>query len=167
MLDREREEFFDTRVTGRAEIWSTLKVVTGLLQAGEIETAQGIIDAAGITVPTGDLINGVYDEQGNLYQMSRQILADPTNIAPEEENPPGGTAGEESEECDEELEKRKEEKGKGVLKTEDMVKVKARLSDRGGPDVDVNIGKDENVRVLARIIKEEAGVSIVEKCLSH
>ncbi|KAL8950127.1 MAG: hypothetical protein Q9222_003827, partial [Ikaeria aurantiellina] len=54
-LLKERTEFFDTRVTGHAEIWGSLRLVTDLLRAGEVESAQGILDAAAITVPTGDL----------------------------------------------------------------------------------------------------------------
>ena len=155
-MDRERVEFFETRVTGHAEIWATLKVVVGLLHEDDIPTAQSILDAAAITLPTGDLKNGAYDEAGNLYQMPDHIVSDPTNIILDQ--PRDDVKGELSTEGtdEEEIERKRDEKGKSVVK--DMVRVKARLSDRGGPDVVVSVGKDQVVRTLARKIAEEANV---------
>ncbi len=159
-LERERQEFFDTRVTGRSEIWGTLRVVVGLLAEGEIQTAQGILDASAITLPTGDLINGAYDEVGNFYQMPEHIISDPTNVVlpSQDDVPKGGNTGEETGE--EEAERRREEKGKTVLKSGDILKVKARLSDRGGPDIIIPLGKEQSTRVLIRRIQEEADVGI-------
>ncbi|KAI9881042.1 MAG: hypothetical protein M1830_008924 [Pleopsidium flavum] len=159
-LEREREEFFETRVTGRQEIWCTLKMVVGLMMGGDLETAQGIIDAAGVTLPRGDLISGAYDEMGNFYQMPELVISDPANvISGSHEGVIEDAKTERGEEIDEEeLERRREEKGKGVLKTGDTIKIKARLSDRGGPDVQILLGKDQNVRVLARKVQEEAGI---------
>ena len=158
-LDRERQEFFDTRVTGHAEIWATLKVVVGLLADGDITTAQSILDAAAITVPTGDLKNGAYDEAGNLYQMPEHVISDPQNVLLDqhEENKKGEVSNEAIEE-DDAVERKREEKGKSVLKNGDIIKVRARLSDRGGPDVVIQLGKDQAVRLLARRVQEEANV---------
>lgn len=158
-LDRERQEFFDTRVTGRQEIWATLKVVVGLLAQGEIQDAQGILDASAITVPTGDLMNGVYDEVGNFYQLPEHIISDPENLVlGSQENVSKGESGSDVTDEDE-VERRREEKGKGVLKTGEVIKVKARLSDRGGPDIIITIGREQNVRVLVRRIQEEINVT--------
>jgi len=157
-LERERQEFFDTRVTGHAEIWASVKVVVGLLADGDIATAQSILDAAAITVPTGDLKNGAYDEAGNLYQMPDHIISDPQNLAPDQVTIGKGETSNEVEDDEEELERKREEKGKAVLKTADIVKVKARLSDRGGPDVVVAIGKEQPVRTVVQRIREDAGV---------
>ncbi|KAL6718000.1 hypothetical protein ACLMJK_004085 [Lecanora helva] len=157
-LDRERQEFFETRVTGRSEIWATLKAVVGLLAEGDIPTAQSILDAAAITVPTGDLKNGVYDEAGNLYQLPDHIISDPQNLVPDQGIPGKGETSNEVTDDDEELERKREEKGKAVLKKGDILKVKARLSDRGGPDVIVTIGKDQPVRMMLQRIREEANV---------
>jgi len=156
-LARERQEFFDTRVTGHVEIWATLKSVVELLADGDIATAQSILDAAAITVPTGDLKNGAYDEAGNLYQLPEHVISDPDNLVLDQEIKNGETSNDVTDD-DEELERKREEKGKAVLKKSDMVKVKARLSDRGGPDVVVAIGKDQFVRILVRRIQEEANV---------
>ena len=165
-LDRERQEFFDTRVTGHAEIWATLKVVVGLLADGDITTAQSILDAAAITVPTGDLKNGAYDEAGNLYQMPEHVISDPQNVVlnQQEEDKKGGIPNEATDDDDDgdddAIERKREEKGKSVLKNGDLIKVRARLSDRGGPDVVIPLGKDQVVRMLVRRVQEEANVRL-------
>lgn len=146
-------------MTGRAEIWATLKVVIGLMAEGEIQDAQGILDASAITVPTGDLMNGAYDEVGNFYQLPEYIISDPRNvILGSQENIAKSESNSDLTDEDK-LERRREEKGKGVLKSGDVIKVKARLSDRGGQDVVVTIGKEQNVRVLVRRLQEEINVS--------
>ena len=164
-LDRERREFFDTRVTGHAEIWATLKVVVGLLADGDITTAQSILDAAAITVPTGDLKNGAYDEAGNLYQMPEYVISDPQNLVLNQQGEiQKGEVSNDATDDDEAIERKREEKGKAVLKTGDMIKVRARLSDRGGPDVIISLGKDQAVRTLVRRVQEELNVRL-ESCV--
>ena len=163
-LDRERQEFFDTRVTGHAEIWATLKVVVGLLADGDITTAQSILDAAAITVPTGDLKNGAYDEAGNLYQIPEHVISDPQNVVlDQQEEDRKGEISNEAADDENAIERKREEKGKSVLKTSDIIKVRARLSDRGGPDVVIPLGKDQVVRILIRRVQEEADVRM--QCL--
>ena len=134
-------------------------MVVELLAEGDTQTAQGVLDAAGVTLPTGDLNNGAYDEMGNFYQMPEQIISDPVNVVSQDIGVKGESLESDTEEMDEDdIERRREEKGKGVLKSVDTVKVKARLSDRGGPDVVILLAKDQNVRVLVRRIQDEAGV---------
>ena len=151
-------------MTGRQEIWAALKIVVGLLGEDDIQTAQGILDASVITVPTGDLVNGAYDEVGNYYQMPEHMISDPVNLIPEEKSATTEAANndrDDDEDTDEEeVERRREEKGKAVLKSGESIKVKARLSDRGGPDVVITLAKDQSVRVLVRRIQDEAGVSM-------
>jgi len=182
-LERERLEFFETRVTGRAEIWGALKNVSELLRQGELATAQGILEAAGITIPTGSLTEGCYDEQGNLYRLPEPIILDPTNVIPDgaqvrpdrTSNIDGETMvgisevkttaidsgkledPEKEEEDSEAIERRRDEKGKGSGR--DAVKVRCRLSDRGGPDVIVLLGKSQTVGTLARRVQSEADVA--------
>jgi len=132
-------------------------MVVELLCEGEVENAQGVLDAAGVTVPTGDLTNGAYDEMGNFYHMPEQVIADPENML-EEVIRDGLDKDENVDVDDEELERRREEKGKSVLKSGDLLKIKARLSDRGGPDIVVMFSKEANVRVLIRKVQEEAGI---------
>ncbi|KAK4251428.1 hypothetical protein C7999DRAFT_10921, partial [Corynascus novoguineensis] len=190
-LRRERAEFFDTRVTGREEIWQALRAALEVLWAADeaartgqyrrmseddgpseedpavaLATAQSIIDAADITLPTGDLYNGAYDAFGNYYQLTHQIVADPTNLvwspgsADEDdlEDVKGDlTADEETEReyDDDEAERRREEKGKAVVDIRNQITIRARLSD-GSRDVSVVVDKGDSVRRVARAIAEKA-----------
>ncbi|TPX24249.1 hypothetical protein DIZ76_013594 [Coccidioides immitis] len=171
-IDRERREFFDTRVTGRPEVWAALKLAISLMRSGDLPTAQSIIDAAGVTVPTGDLCDGCYDENGALYRLPQVIVSDPSNIVDArggEEDMRSGEADDEvtntklamdidsDDELEEDIEDKREEKGK--RNERDMIKVCARLSDRGGPDLTIEIGKDQSVGVLVRKIQSGAALT--------
>ena len=103
-------------------------------------------------------MNGAYDQAGNFYQMPEHVINDPNNLTLTSRDDVNEGEDTSNATDEEELERRRDEKGKGVLKSGEMVKVKARLSDRGGPDIVVCIGKEQNVRVLARRIQEEANV---------
>ncbi|KAI2472638.1 hypothetical protein F4781DRAFT_316847 [Annulohypoxylon bovei var. microspora] len=184
-LDTERADFFDTRVTGRSEVWQVLKATLEVLWeadgglsngeesadgdgAGGLATAQSILKAAEVTLPTGDLSNGVYDALGNYYALPEWIVSDPVNVA--EENSlkrsngdvrrkgDDDLTGEEdtAEELDEdEALRRREEKGKGVADVKNMVKVRARLSENL-PDVIVSVSPEETVRSFAKRVAEES-----------
>ena len=54
-LKRRREEYFDTRVTGRMEVWNAIRMAVDVLDQ-DLETAQQILNAAGISIPTGNII---------------------------------------------------------------------------------------------------------------
>lgn len=166
-LTRERDEFFDTRVTGREEIWAVLKAVVGLLAEDDIPNAQSMLDAAAITVPTGDLINGAYDQRGSLYTIPEHIINDPDNVVIDAQDEFMKREDSADDTDGDEAERRREEKGKGVIKNEDMISIKARLSDRGGPDITVSIGKDQNVRTFVRRVREEANVRGAMSLISH
>ncbi|GAB1319150.1 Ubiquitin domain-containing protein 2 [Madurella fahalii] len=192
-LRRERAEFFDTRVTGRQEIWQTLHAALEILWVADeaarngltrrvseddgpseddpaiaLATAQSILDAADITLPTGDLYNGAYDAFGNYYQLPHPIVSDPLNLvwkpgSNEDDDlddaktdlTGGEEMAEEREYADEEAERRREEKGKAVVDIRDQITIKARLSD-GSRDVNVAVDKADTVRSIARLIAEEA-----------
>ena len=140
--------------------------MVGLLADGDITTAQSILDAAAITVPTGDLKNGAYDEIGNLYQIPEHVISDPQNVVLDsQEEVKKGELSNEATDDDDEIERKREEKGKSVLKTGDTIKIRARLSDRGGPDVVIPLGRDQAVRMLVRRVQEEANVR-TESCVS-
>ena len=174
-LARERREFFETRVTGRPEVWAALSSTISLMRAGDLATAQSILDAAGITIPTGDLCEGCYDEQGVLYRLPQCILSDPENLVntasgdatPVEtgqdddiETLSDGRLATDDASGDEliaDIERRRDEKGK--TSERDLIHVQARLSDRGGPDLVLSVGKNQSVGFLARKVQQEAGVS--------
>ena len=153
--------WFDTRVTGRQEVWSAIKIACESLRDHDVDLAQGLIDAVGATVPTGDLSEGAYDEIGNFYKIPSHIAADPPNLVESSNEDEINKSGVQSEPDQDKAELRREEKGKGVLHSAELITVKARLSDRGGPDVKIAIGKEQNIRVLARRVQEEAGVGCV------
>ena len=129
-----------------------------------LATAQSILVAADITLPTGDLYNGAYDAFGNYYQLLHQIVADPQNLlwgSPEDDgldDVKTAMGGEDAQDHDDEAERRREEKGKAVVDVRDQITIRARLSD-GSRDVNVAIGKGDSVRRVARLIAEEAKVS--------
>lgn len=183
-LDRERGEFFETRVTGRSEVWAALATAISMIRAGDLATAQGIVDAAGVTIPTGDLCEGCYDEQGVLYRLPQCIVSDPENIvksssdgARSKSTPddPGEEQDEDTEALSDgklttddasgdeliadDLERRRDEKGK--TSERDLIRVRARLSDRGGPDLMLLMGKRQTVGFLARKVHQEAGVCLI------
>lgn len=192
-LDRERREFFETRVTGRPEVWAALSTAITLMRGGDLATAQSIVDAAGVTIPTGDLCEGCYDEQGVLYRLPQCIVSDPENmaqttLASANDITRDGEATQDEEDTEalsdgklatddasgdelirEDIERRRDEKGK--TSERDLIRVRARLSDRGGPDLVLSIGKGQSVGFLARKIQQEAGVcfpwSLFWKGYSH
>lgn len=139
-------------------------------RATALATAQTILTAADITLPTGDLAQGAYDLTGNYYPLPEYIVSDPVNISLVQPQPGSYrdakadfTAGEESVddedfESEDEAERRREEKGKSVLNARDQIQVKARLSE-GARDIVISIGRCERVRSVARRLMEEAGVS--------
>ena len=180
-LDRERREFFETRVTGRPEIWTALAAALSFMRDSDLETAQSIIDAAGITVPTGDLCQGCYDEQGALYRLPQCIVSDPENMVQtdaattqnyfdedddddddydDEGLSDGKLIGDDDASGDEliteDLEQRRDEKGK--TSERDLISVRARLSVRGGLDHVMSVGKNRSVGFIARKIQQEADV---------
>jgi Ubiquitin-binding domain len=177
-LARERADFFDTRVTGRPEVWQTihsaLQVLWDPLGQGAngdgsngLATAQLILSAAEITLPTGDLAQGAYDSLGNYYALPDWVVADPSNMSEDDDTAETGdgkgdvTAGEETAEelDDDEAMRRREEKGKAVMDARDQITVQARLSENSH-DVVVSVGKSESVRSVARKIQEESEVSV-------
>ncbi|WEW55823.1 hypothetical protein PRK78_001256 [Emydomyces testavorans] len=176
-IARERQEFFDTRVTGKPEVWAALKVAISLLRSGDVLTAQSIVDAAGVTVPSGDLCDGCYDENGGLYRLPQVIVSDPTNavdvVAEEREDRRSGEADDEvrnskvgvdidsDDESEADLESKSEEKGKGHER--DLITVYARLSDRGGPDLRIEIDKHQSVGVLLQKIQSQVELTSTQR----
>lgn len=68
-----REEFWETRVTGRREIWGALKAAVELMGV-DMVTAQGIVDAAGINVPTGLCDGSLWGRRGEVWRLMWVVL---------------------------------------------------------------------------------------------
>jgi len=156
-------------VTGRSEIWQALKASLEVLWSGGdpgendggLATAQMILDAAGITIPSGDLAGGAYDPFGNHYSLPESIVSDPTNMAVA---PPGNEdddkMGDEGSEVadEEEIIRRREEKGKGVVNEADLIEIGAKLSDRDSLPLKVTISKQDSVRLVIQKLFEASGL---------
>ncbi|PQE11277.1 ubiquitin domain-containing protein [Rutstroemia sp. NJR-2017a BVV2] len=166
-LDRERLEFFDTRVSGRAEIWQAINSALSVMwkggdegdEDGGVGTAQTILDAVGVTIPQGDLATGgCYDSFGEHYSLPEWVVSDPANILDEEDEGAGKVddEGEESEELDEEALRRREAKGKAKVK--EMVDVRARFQDGIHGDLIFSTGKDDSLKSLIRKITHKLEV---------
>lgn len=190
-MDRERTDFFDTRVSGRPEIWQTLHAALDVLWTADITgredpndssddnsaplalaTAQSILDAADITLPTGNLADGAYDLLGNYYQLPAHIVSDPRNIVSgdddndddrfgEAKTAEDTTAGADDDDDDfgeDEAERRRLHKGKAVVNVSDQVLAVVRMSNTAR-DLKLDVGKDESVRSIIHRIVEESNVS--------
>ncbi|OAA53046.1 Small ubiquitin-related modifier, SUMO [Cordyceps fumosorosea ARSEF 2679] len=172
-LDTERAEYFDTRVTARSEIWQTLH---GALQVlwepptqetndnGQtaLQTAQSMLNAAEISLPTGNLVNGAYDSFGNFYPLPEWVVSDPQNIIEHDQDRDGlGSGDDETQGDGEGAEMGKEEKGKNVDEGE-PIQVRARLSEAGN-DISVSVSKTDVVRNVIRKLAAEAKLSSTKK----
>lgn len=181
-MDQERADFFDTRVTGRPEIWQTVHAALKVLWdpasqdaqddgSNGLATAQMILSAAEISLPTGNLANGVYDALGNYYQLPEWIVCDPRNVQEDDQEGAKGdvsTVGDDTaadddlSDDDDEIEGRKREKGKEVIDVREQVILRARLSENGR-DIKVRITETESVRSVAKKIAQEAGLASTKK----
>lgn len=163
-LQREREAFFDTRISGRQEVWDALKMVCDLLQKGEVEQAQGIMDAVGLSCPNGRVATGkgrdkvkggVYDERGVSYELPAWVVQDPEDVLEDSEDEKTAEDGGVGEDGSSEI--KREEKGKGrAADLGEIITLRARLSDRGA-DVSVQVGMKEKVAAAVRKIQERIG----------
>jgi hypothetical protein len=154
------------------------------MRDGDLATAQSIVDAAGVTIPTGDLCEGCYDEQGVLYRLPQCIVSDPENMAKTNSVSATSTQEDIGHEPDDDMEglsdgklatddasgdeliaedaeRRRDEKGK--TSERDLIRVQARLSDRDGPDLMLLVGKNQSVGFVARKVQQEGGISIHQR----
>lgn len=128
-----------------------------------------ILSAAEISLPTGNLVNGVYDALGNYYQLPEWVVSDPQNLIQEPDASAKtdiSTAGDDTTaeddmtDDDDEIEGRKREKGKEVIDVREMVSLRARLSENG-QDIKLSISESETVKSVARKIAQHAEVSLL------
>jgi len=169
-LDREQTAFFETRVAGRTEVWLAIQAAVAEMRvsgdgADGVASAQAILDAAGVTLPTGDLADGAYDALGAFYAVPQWVVSDPEDVGVDGKDADEGDEDGDEDDEEEEAERRREEKGKAVVGEREGVKVKARLSERGGRDVVVVLGRGESVRVLARRVGVDCQVCV--PAISH
>mmetsp|Transcript_10335 Transcript_10335/g.18620 ORF Transcript_10335/g.18620 Transcript_10335/m.18620 type:complete len:144 (+) Transcript_10335:85-516(+) len=77
-LIRLRNEFWETRVEGREEMWQALRAAA---DADSDELRDQIVSAAGIRPATASsTLLACYDERGALYEVPVFCLIDPDNL---------------------------------------------------------------------------------------
>ena len=159
-------------------MWHGLKQAIECLREGDLADAQGILDAMSVTLPTGQLDEGAYDENGNLYKIPQAVISDPSDIIEDMNDGDAETVtstsgldiitakleaadGTKSSESKADSLEEKSRAAKGKTAVRDAVKVKCRLSDRGSPECDVTVvlGRSEKVALLASRIEVERDVS--------
>ncbi|SZF02398.1 unnamed protein product [Blumeria hordei] len=167
-LERERAEFFDTRTSGRPEVWQTMKAVLEILWASEdpkdatdvgLETAQQILDAAEIILPHSNISPGIYDSFGAYYPIPKHITSSPKDVIIINSSEQERKCKEDAHQSFEGTEdNRTREKGKCIIKPTELIKLRVKLSDRDAPPIQLFIDKEDTVRVVAQKILIESGV---------
>ncbi|KAJ2057310.1 hypothetical protein GGI17_005710 [Coemansia sp. S146] len=78
-LMRQRDEFWDTAAVyeGRAEIWQALRLAC---ESDDAQLAAAILESVGVSVPTGRIADGAYDELGACYDIPLYCLCAPVNL---------------------------------------------------------------------------------------
>lgn len=176
-IERERAAFFDTRVTGREEVWNALRLVCEMLRQGNVADAQTVMDTTNLSSPQGRVARdrgqhqhrgGIYDERGALYDIPAWVVTDPQDVVEddEEKDAEAGASDDDEDEAESPTniaarERRRDEKGKG--RAEDLgelMHVRVRLSDRT-TDVTVPFRRKEKVAAIIRGIQQQVGAKRV------
>ncbi|KAI9051004.1 hypothetical protein LZ554_005112 [Drepanopeziza brunnea f. sp. 'monogermtubi'] len=152
-IDEERIAFFDTRVTGKDQLWQVLRAALEILWSeggpedtdGGLATASSMLDAAGFVHNNGQLSPVVWDFNGERYEIPPEIVSYPTNLVDE--------SGDITAESEDEL---RQEKGKAVLDPNDEINVNVKLSNRGEVPLMITILKQDPVRLVTKTILEKA-----------
>lgn len=134
-----------------------------------LASAQTILEAADIRVTDGDMTKVLYDSSGAIYQLPKHIVSDPQNLdttsppamdGTKEDGDENGHGADDNEvDHEEEVLRRREEKGKAVVKENEEMKVRVRFSDSSLPDYEVSFTRGESVRSISRRIMVKNDVS--------
>ncbi|PVI07185.1 hypothetical protein DM02DRAFT_513302, partial [Periconia macrospinosa] len=140
-LDKERGDWWDTRTTGREEIWAALRLMVESLQMGEVGEAQALLDATECTCPNGMLWKGVFDGRGEWYRVAEWVVIEPEGLIDEDDETDLGHEDDED-----------------IKEDVDAVKVRCRLSTTGA-DYEIRIYKGEKMASLITKLKSKAGIN--------
>ncbi|KAJ2778302.1 hypothetical protein GGI15_004214 [Coemansia interrupta] len=90
-LQRRRDAFWETAPTyeGRAETWLALRIAC---ESADGPLACAILASAGLTVPSGRIADGAYDERGARYSVPQYCLSMPDNVADDAAGPAAAAA---------------------------------------------------------------------------
>jgi hypothetical protein len=126
-----------------------------------------MLTAAEISLPTGNLVNGAYDSFGNYYSLPEWVVSDSQNMVEDEiDKDELASAAVESDKeddinvvdaTDDETQRRRDEKGKGVVDSREQIQLRARLSENG-QDITVAVDKADPVKAVVRKIASASAV---------
>lgn len=155
-LEKERNDWWDTRTTGSPQIWAALRSMVQSLQGGNIREAQVLLDAIECTCPNGMLWRGIFDNRGEWYKVPEWIVIEPEGVVEDEDlKDEAGSVGDD------------EDKEVDVDDLGDEVQVRCRLSTTG-KDYMVNVRKGDRVATLVTNLKAKTGVSLpAPSCLGE
>lgn len=152
-LDKERNDWWDTQVTGSQEVWGAVRLAAQSVQAGKLRDAQQWLEAMECTCPTGCLWKGVYDSTGVMYRIPEWIIVEPEGIVPEgtDADATGDSLGpadgvEDAQEADDD-------------EDDEPVVVRARVS-LNGRDIVLKLRRKEPVGSIVEKIKAQAEVRL-------
>lgn len=150
-LEKERNAWWETRVTGDPQVWGLYREITDRWRRGETRKAQGLLDVVGCTCPSGKLWHGIYDATGVHYTTENALwvlFEPPEELAPEDVT------------TDEELSGQagpSKASPKGKARAGEPVKVRCRLSN-SNQDVVVQVSKGESVGILRERLGQQTNV---------
>ncbi|KTW26327.1 hypothetical protein T552_02812 [Pneumocystis carinii B80] len=155
-LIRRRKEFWETAASygGSLEIWNTLRLVLETIPEN-LATAQMIINTAGIVLPTGDLIDGCYDQRGSYYFIPPYIFSEPANLIsenPEQPNNDNLNSNIENEENEKINEPQDSE-----IENEHASEIIVRLSDTS-KDILIKIDSKDSIADMKQHVAKIAGI---------
>ncbi|KND03032.1 uncharacterized protein SPPG_02101 [Spizellomyces punctatus DAOM BR117] len=149
-LQRQRDAFWDTQpaYSGRPEIWQALRAAC---ESPSMDLAQAIVDSANITVPTGNLSDGCYDELGSNYVIPVMCIVEPKNLIVDKEG-----ASEYKNQIQGEAPSSKAEEVIIPSPTSHRPKktLVARLS--SGKDIKLSVTGEETIKELRALVEEKA-----------
>jgi hypothetical protein len=150
-LEKERNDWWDTQVTGSQEVWGAIRLAAQSLQVGKLKDAQQWLETMECTCPSGVLWKGVYDSTGVMYKVPEWLIVEPEGLVAEEEpndGAPGASGADGAQEFDDE-------------EDDEPVLVRTRVS-RTGRDVTLKIRRKETVWSIVEKLKKEAEVRLCE-----
>lgn len=121
---------------------------------GGLQTAQQILTAAEITVPSGDLADGAYDSFGAFYGLPEHVVSDPEDIVSTESLRVAN--GEEGSADTKEVPVVED---KQIPIPEVEVSIKARRSDGMVKDLVISASKKDSIQLLNKKFMDVAKVS--------
>lgn len=142
-LEHKREEFWETRIQGRVEVWNAIKLA---LEAEDEATKRVVMEAAGLSAFQQDKATSYfcYDSLGMRYDIPFYLTHEPRNLVTARVPQPGSTSGDEIDDA---------------AKINDVLKFTIRLSNAQG-DMVVEMTKGETIKQLKDLVEEHKDITV-------